>query len=102
MVLVQPSYPADGRPAAVQVLDMGALLSHDRHARGLRRYPGPLLVGLTHKPTVVDYCRERSQQAARAAPHDPAGYALIWDLLALLLRQNGVSDHRRCVRCGAM
>lgn len=50
-------------------------------------------VGVTHKKTVMEYCMSRVRDAPRceAARRDVTGYALVWELLALLLRQNGVS-----------
>lgn len=45
---------------------------------------------MTHKKSVIDYCLARARGAGRAAPRDAVGYALVWELLALMLRQNGV------------
>lgn len=41
--------------------------------------------------SVIEYCTVRVRNAAREGARDPLGYILIWDLLALLLRQNGVT-----------
>ncbi|XP_072935407.1 uncharacterized protein Sec16 isoform X5 [Epargyreus clarus] len=97
LVVVRAAYPADGRPAAVQLLPLAALLP----APDLAAYPGPLLKGVTHKKSVMEYCAARVREAAAAAAagaggaaagdaRDAAGRALLWQLLALLLRQNGV------------
>lgn len=48
---------------------------------------------MTHKKSVIEYCEARVRSAAGAATRDPVGYVLIWELLALLLRQNGVRTH---------
>ncbi|XP_049887502.1 uncharacterized protein LOC126381947 isoform X3 [Pectinophora gossypiella] len=90
VVVVRPSYPVDGLPATVQILSMAAACARDPMAQDLAAYPGPLVKGVTHKKSVMEYCALRVRGAARAAPRDVAGYALLWDLLALLLRQNGV------------
>lgn len=45
---------------------------------------------MTHKKSVIDYCLARVRGAGRAAPRDVVGYVLVWELLALMLRQNGV------------
>lgn len=40
---VQPSYPADGERAKVDIFRVDNLLSHDPVTRDLRLYPGPLI-----------------------------------------------------------
>lgn len=84
-------------------------------------YPGPLVRGSTHKKTVIEFCEERirlgpvssiqGRDASLLRSHGnsltslnsvtassmgktnsfKASYNLLWDLLILLLRQNGVN-----------
>ncbi|GBP78864.1 Protein transport protein Sec16A [Eumeta japonica] len=91
LVVVRASYgrALDGRPAAVHVLRLSAALADDPQARELDAYPGPLLTGVTHKKSVIEYCEAHVRSAEHRAGHDLFGYVLIWELLALLLRQNG-------------
>lgn len=48
---------------------------------------------MTHKKSVVEYCAGRAAGAARRGG-DVIGHALVWQFLAMLLTQNGVSE--RC------
>lgn len=71
-------------------------------------YPGPLTRGTTHKKTVIEFCEEQirlgpltsvvksrgnsvSSIYSSGQPVHRASYTLMWNLLILLLRQNGVS-----------
>ncbi|KAJ2946784.1 hypothetical protein O0L34_g12847 [Tuta absoluta] len=90
VVVVRPSYPVDGLPATVHIMSLASALARDPMAQELAAYPGPLIKGVTHKMSVIEYCQSRGRTAARAAPRDHIGYVLVWELLALLLRQNGV------------
>ncbi|XP_045523132.1 uncharacterized protein LOC123713483 isoform X2 [Pieris brassicae] len=92
LVVVRAAWPADGRPAPVRLLPLTALLAADPMAQELAALPGPLVRGVTHKKNVIEYCMTRVRDAPRceAARRDVTGYTLVWELLALLLRQNGV------------
>lgn len=50
-----------------------------------------MCAGVTHKKSVIEYCMVRVRNAAREGAPDVRGYGLLWELLALMLRQNGVS-----------
>ena len=52
-----------------------------------------MVAGVTHKKSVIEYCLLRMRQAEREGARDVTGYVLLWDLLALMLRQNGVTTH---------
>ncbi|KAH9642006.1 hypothetical protein HF086_010518 [Spodoptera exigua] len=90
VVVVPAGYPADGAPPAVRVLSLAAALQQLPDAADLAAYPGPLLKGVTHKKSVIEYCEVRARSAAHEGARDVTGYVLLWDLLALMLRQNGV------------
>lgn len=49
------------------------------------------VAGTTHKKSVIEYCKLRARSAAHEGARDVTGYVLLWELLALMLRQNGVS-----------
>ncbi|XP_052737367.1 uncharacterized protein LOC112049178 isoform X2 [Bicyclus anynana] len=89
LLVVRAGYPVDGRAPALSVLPLAQLLQRDPQAAELAAYPGPLIKGVTHKKSVVEYCERRARDSAGGGPDAP-GHALLWDLLALLLRQNGV------------
>ncbi|CAG9575325.1 unnamed protein product [Danaus chrysippus] len=83
-----------GREPRVQLLPLTAL-TRDPLRDHMDGYPGPLVRGVTHKKSVVEYCERRAREAGAgagegAAGGDSTGAVLLWDLLALLLRQNGV------------
>ncbi|KPI95308.1 Protein transport protein Sec16A [Papilio xuthus] len=94
VVVVRAAYPADGRPATVQLLPLAAATARLPARAHLLAYPGPLLRGVTHKKSVIEYCSSRAAEAAAGGgaggAADPLGRLLVWELLALLLRQNGV------------
>ncbi|XP_053601956.1 protein transport protein Sec16A isoform X3 [Plodia interpunctella] len=90
VVVVRPSYPVDGRAATVHVLALSAALRRDPRRAELAAYPGVLLKGVTHKKSVIEYCMAKARSAYNDDRRDRIGYILLWELLALLLRQNGV------------
>ncbi|XP_047539743.1 uncharacterized protein LOC125073063 isoform X4 [Vanessa atalanta] len=90
LVLLSAGWPVDGRAPPLQLLPLARLLQRDPAAAALAAYPGPLLRGVTHKKSVVEYCESRVRSARQRDGGDVIGYALLWDLLALMLRQNGV------------
>lgn len=87
---ILPHYPADGQTAMVEVINVQSLLIDDEEMRELSEFPGPLVRGVTHKKTVIDYCENKIKKANNNI-QDVESYVLMWELLILLLRQNGVS-----------
>ncbi|XP_012286422.1 uncharacterized protein LOC105702982 isoform X2 [Orussus abietinus] len=87
---VHASYPADGERAKVDILRVENLLLHDPVARELRAYPGPLIKGVTHKKTIIEYCEAKiSKAAANEEMDDRASYILLYQLMIMLIQQNG-------------
>lgn len=91
MVRVPPHYPMDGQLAAVDFGSMQTLLASNDEYRELANFPGPLIKGVTHKKTIIDYCENKIRQANFQNIRDCQSYILMWELLILLIRQNGVS-----------
>lgn len=91
MVRVPPHYPLDGQPATVDFGGMQALLASNDEYKELANYPGPLIRGITHKKTIIEYCESKIRQAGNMHIKDCQSYVLMWELLILLIRQNGVS-----------
>lgn len=90
LVHVHPSYPADGERARVDILSIDNLLLHDPIVRELRSYPGPLIKGVTHKKTIIEYCEAKIKKAAtNDRPTDRASYVLLYQLMIMLIQQNG-------------
>ncbi|XP_043669318.1 protein transport protein Sec16A isoform X7 [Vespula pensylvanica] len=92
LIHVQPSYPADGERAKVDILRLDNLFLHDPVARDLRAYPGPLIkqVGVTHKKTIIKYCENKIKKAtANDDMIDRSSYILLYELMIMLIQQNG-------------
>ncbi|XP_011687970.1 PREDICTED: uncharacterized protein LOC105450057 isoform X2 [Wasmannia auropunctata] len=90
LVHVHPSYPADGERAKVDIFRVENLLLHDPIARDLRLYPGPLINGVTHKKTIIEYCENKIKKAVvNEEMIDRASYILLYELMIMLIQQNG-------------
>ncbi|XP_018404062.1 PREDICTED: uncharacterized protein LOC108780757 isoform X3 [Cyphomyrmex costatus] len=90
LIHVHPSYPADGERAKVDIFRVDSLLSHDPVARDLRLYPGPLINGVTHKKTIIEYCENKIKKAViNEEIIDRASYILLYELMIMLIQQNG-------------
>ncbi|XP_025160714.1 uncharacterized protein LOC105190139 isoform X1 [Harpegnathos saltator] len=90
LVHVYPSYPADGERAKVDIFRVDNLLSYDPITRDLRSYPGPLINGVTHKKTIIEYCENKIKKATMNEElTDRASYILLYELMIMLIQQNG-------------
>ncbi|XP_051159047.1 uncharacterized protein LOC127280206 isoform X3 [Leptopilina boulardi] len=92
LVHVHPAYPADGERAKLDIFRIDNLLQNDPVARELRTYPGPLIkqVGVTHKKTIIEYCENKIKKAAiNNDMIDRASYILLYELMIMLIQQNG-------------
>lgn len=92
LIKILPHYPLDGQPALVELHSLEHALAKDPNVAELTALPGPLVLGMTHKKTVMTYLREKIN-AARSdrSPGDRQSEILLYELLILLLQQNGVS-----------
>lgn len=126
VVCIKPKYSQSGVINLVKIINVGSMVSEfDVDKRLLAVYPGPLVRGVTHKKTVIEFCEERLKngpfvpvvhtrensllrshansmtslcsvtQHSGQQKDQPfkASYNLLWNLLILLLRQNGVNSH---------
>lgn len=91
LIKVLPHYPLDGEDATVEISNLGELLVEDPEYKELVEFPGPLVKEVTHKKVIIQYCENRIRNAVNADIIDGESYILMWELLILLLRQNGVS-----------
>lgn len=91
LVKIVPNYPLDGQPASVELCDLQSFLRFDNEFQELNEFPGPLIKGVTHKKTIIEYCENKIKNVAYSSDIvDVESYVLMWELLILLLRQNGV------------
>ncbi|KAK8734651.1 hypothetical protein OTU49_005913 [Cherax quadricarinatus] len=94
LVLVLPKDPRDGEKAVVQLRDVQKMLCMDpalsKTVQQMKNYPGPLTLSDTHKDVVVKYCEQQVAEAAKNQTLlDKESVILIWEYLALLVKQNG-------------
>ncbi|XP_063973420.1 uncharacterized protein LOC135160622 isoform X2 [Diachasmimorpha longicaudata] len=90
LIHVHASYPADGERAKVDILNIDSLLLHDPIVRELRSYPGPLIKGVTHKKTIIEYCEAKIKATtANDRPMNRSSYVLLYELMIMLIQQNG-------------
>lgn len=106
LVSVKPKYShSNGLQNVVKLMK---LTPNDCSKKLFQSFPGPLVKGITHKKTVIEYCEERiklgpvssrlrsyqsssnSLQSLNSQLTNQSSYVLLWNLLILLLRQNGV------------
>ncbi|XP_011312055.1 uncharacterized protein Sec16 [Fopius arisanus] len=90
LMYVHASYPTEGERAKVDIVSIDGVLLHDPIVRELRSYPGPLIKGVTHKKTIIEYCESKiNKAAANDKVIDRASYVLLYQLMIMLIQQNG-------------
>jgi hypothetical protein len=65
------------------------------NAKLLTEFPGPLVKETTSKAQVIQFCQKNVKDClsnSNVNLIDPQSHALLWDFLALLVRQNGIFD----------
>lgn len=105
LVCVKPKYSPNNITNVVKIINLSV---NDSSKRLLQSFPGPLLHGVTHKKTVIEFCEDqirlgpnidllKSRNNSMNSVYSINGqinrgsFTLMWNLLILLLRQNGVS-----------
>lgn len=61
----------------------------------IQEFPGPLVKETTSKAQVIQFCQKNVKEClsnSNVNLIDPQSHALLWDYLALLVRQNGIFD----------
>lgn len=110
LVRVLPNSPKDGVAAHIELHDLNLLLGDLPMAQEMKFFPGtglfylffifgiiivvgytgPLVAGQTHKQQVAVFCQQKIRRAMDDNQLvDRQSYLLLWELLLLLLRQNG-------------
>ncbi|XP_039962516.1 uncharacterized protein LOC120776097 isoform X3 [Bactrocera tryoni] len=100
LVTVKPKYTSHG--AISNIVKLQRLGANDATRQLFQTYPGPLVRGLTHKKTIIEFCEEQirlgpmettiyaKQLVSNNIEKYRGSYTLMWNLLILLLRQNGM------------
>ncbi|XP_058802718.1 uncharacterized protein LOC131670805 isoform X2 [Phymastichus coffea] len=90
LIHVHPSYPTDGERARIDLLKIDELFHQDSTFRELRSYPGPLIKGVTHKKTIIEYCENKIKKAPlNEEIFEVSSYVLLYELMIMLIQQNG-------------
>lgn len=93
----------------ISIIILAVVLGANDSIRKLYQiYPGPLIRGITHKKTIIEFCEDqirlgplmstlKSRSNSMSSLYslgqaNKSSYTLMWNLLILLLRQNGVSN----------
>jgi hypothetical protein len=106
MVCLKPNryFNSNESTSIVKIVNIGV---NDSAKRLFQIFPGPLVRGTTHKKTVIEFCEEQirlgplstvvrsrgnsvSSLLSGGNTNKPS-FVLMWNLLILLLRQNGVN-----------
>ncbi|CBY09853.1 unnamed protein product [Oikopleura dioica] len=90
LVKVNAARVDEGEAATFELHSLEALTANEPvFAPGLHAYPGPLTRSATPKIDVVRYCESETCDLNEYEPElDRQSFALLWDLLALLVRSN--------------
>ncbi|KAL9882170.1 endoplasmic reticulum export factor secretory 16 isoform 1-T2 [Glossina fuscipes fuscipes] len=100
LVTLKPKYAPNGN--VNNVVNLLRCKPNDETRKLFRVFPGPLVRGLTHKKTIIEFCEEQihlgpldttiyaKQLIVNNNERYKASYTLMWNLLILLLRQNGM------------
>uniref|UniRef100_A0A8D1M0H0 Protein transport protein sec16 n=1 Tax=Sus scrofa TaxID=9823 RepID=A0A8D1M0H0_PIG len=91
LVCVGPSCPGDGETALVELHSMEVILNDSEEQEEMRTFPGPLVREDVHKVDIMTFCQQKAAQSRRSETQGSRDSALLWQLLVLLCRQNGVS-----------
>lgn len=71
------------------IVKIGNVPIYDRTRRLYQLYPGPLVRGVSHKKTIIEFCEDKLKHNSHIEYGSRASYALLWSYLILMLRQNG-------------
>ncbi|XP_058978447.1 uncharacterized protein LOC101895985 isoform X2 [Musca domestica] len=100
LVTVKPKYTPHGHIS--NIVKLLKFKPNDETRKLFKVFPGPLVRGLTHKKTVIEFCQEQirlgpmettiyaKQLISNNAEKYRGSYTLMWNLLILLLKQNGM------------
>ncbi|GBM11819.1 Protein transport protein Sec16A [Araneus ventricosus] len=74
----------------IRIQTMQALREDEESFQELKNHQGPLIRGLTHKNDVIEFCNQKIKSIKSLEDIvDRDSYILLWELMVLLLRQNG-------------
>ncbi|XP_077501089.1 uncharacterized protein LOC144111913 isoform X10 [Amblyomma americanum] len=85
-----PTLSGGNLPPPIEIHSLKHLFQKDPQFHELKQFPGPLVRSQTHKNDVIQFCTHKIQSFAED-PNlpDRSSHILLWELLVLMLRQNG-------------
>uniref|UniRef100_A0A1E1X407 Protein transport protein sec16 n=1 Tax=Amblyomma aureolatum TaxID=187763 RepID=A0A1E1X407_9ACAR len=85
-----PTLSGGNLPPPIEIHSLKHLFQKDPQFHELQQFPGPLVRSQTHKNDVIQFCTQKIQSFAED-PNlpDRSSHILLWELLVLMLRQNG-------------
>lgn len=85
-----PTFSGGNLPPPIEIHSLKHLFQKDPQFHELQQFPGPLVRPQTHKNDVIQFCMQKIQSFAED-PNlpDRSSHILLWELLVLMLRQNG-------------
>lgn len=91
LVKLVPSVSGNQLPQLVELHSLTPLLQKDPNYRELEEFPGPLIRSEAHKDDVIRFCKKKITSFAEMPDlSDRSSHILLWELLVLMLRQNGL------------
>ncbi|KAL1470989.1 hypothetical protein MTO96_023909 [Rhipicephalus appendiculatus] len=91
LVKLVPTVSGNKLPQLVELHSLTPLFQKDPNCRELEAFPGPLIRFETHKEDVIHYCKNKIASFAEIPDlPDRSSHVLLWELLVLMLRQNGL------------
>jgi len=75
----------------VEIHHVKTLMKNRPEYQELDAFPGPLVRGRTHKNNVIKFCQKKIKSIQNQEfQTDKENLILLWELLILLIKQNGV------------
>lgn len=91
LVKLVPGVSGNKLPQLVELHSLTPLFQKDPSYRELEEFPGPLIRFETHKDNVIRFCKKKIASFAEMPDlPDRSSRILLWELLVLMLRQNGL------------
>ncbi|CAL8143615.1 unnamed protein product [Orchesella dallaii] len=74
----------------LEFVKLKQIVSHLPEYKELESFRGPLIQGVTHKNTVIQFCKRKIKNARSSSDQlDRDNFILLWEFLMLMIKQNG-------------
>ncbi|XP_035213145.1 protein transport protein Sec16A-like [Stegodyphus dumicola] len=90
LITVMPNPLSTALATPVTIHSLQVIMENEESFQELKNYQGPLVRGLTHKNDVIEFCSQKIKSLRQKEDIvDRDSYILLWELMIVLLRQNG-------------